>query len=363
MYKKLKKVLSMMLIGILPMIAFSACSKSTSTSSETQKTSEEKVVNIFTWANYVPDDVVKKFEKKTGIKVNYTNFSTNEEMLAKLQAVKGSQYDVVICSDYIVGVMGKQKDLLMQPIDKANIANFKNVDPKYLDQEYDKGNKYSIPYTLGTQMIVYNPEKIKTDIKGYKDLWNPDLKGSMVLVDDPRIIIGITLKKLGYSMNETDKTKLDEAKAELKKLRPNVKVFDADTPHNSLISGDTNIGFMYGSQASAAVRANPKLKIVYPEEGMNVEEDNFVIPVKAPHKNNAEQFINFMLDGEISNLATTANEYVNTNLQAKNYMSKEYLNNKAVFIPDENLKKAEHFKDLGDATKIYDSIWSEFKQQ
>lgn len=363
MYKKLSKVLSLLLVAVLSTFAFSGCSKSTSTSSNAQKSSEEKVVNIFTWANYVPDDVVKKFEKKTGIKVNYTNFSTNEEMLAKLQAVKGSQYDVVICSDYIVEVMGKQKDVLMQPIDKANIANYKNVDPKYLNQDYDKGNKYSIPYTLGTQMIVYNPEKIKTDIKGYKDLWNPELKGSMVLVDDPRIVIGMTLKKLGYSMNETDKTKLDQAKAELKKLRPNVKVFDADTPHNSLISGDTSIGFMYGSQASAAVRANPKLKIVYPEEGMNIEEDNFVIPVKAPHKKNAEQFINFMLDGEISNAATTANEYVNTNLAAKQFMSKEYLNNKAVFIPDENFKKGEHFKDLGDAAKTYDLIWSEFKQQ
>ena len=283
--------------------------------------------------------------------------------MAKLQATKGSQYDVVICSDYIIEVMGKQKGILMQPIDKANISNYKNVDPKFLNQEYDKGNKYSIPYSLGSQMIVYNPDKVKVDIKGYKDLWNPALKDSIVLVDDPRIVIGMTLKKLGYSLNETDKTKLEQAKTELKKLKPNVKVFDADTPHNSLINGDTSVGFMYGSQASAAVKANPKLKIVYPEEGMNLEEDNFLIPVNAPHKKAAEQFINFMLDGEISNQATTITEYVNTNIEAKKYMSKEYLNNKAVFIPDEELKKAEHFKDVGDATKTYDLIWSEFKQQ
>ncbi|MBC2580420.1 spermidine/putrescine ABC transporter substrate-binding protein [Clostridium sp. DJ247] len=363
MRKKLLKMLSLAMVVASSTLIFAGCGSSTQTSTETKKSNNEKVVNVFTWANYVPDSVIKKFQDKTGIKVNYSNFSTNEEMLAKLQATKGSQYDVVICSDYIIEVMGKQKDILMQPIDKANIPNYKNVDAKFLDQDYDKGNKYSIPYTLGSQMIVYNPDKVKFDIKGYKDLWNSALKDSIVLVDDPRIVIGMTLKKLGYSMNETDKAKLEQAKAELKKLKPNVKVFNADTPHTSLINGDVSVGYMYGSQASAAVKANPKFKIVYPSEGMNAEEDNFIIPVKAPHKKAAEEFINFMLDGQISNETTEAIEYVNTNSAAKQYMSKDYLNNKAVFIPDEELKKAERFKDLGDAAKTYDLIWSEFKQQ
>lgn len=357
MKKKFFRLFSMSAALIFLLLSFSGCT--------VQKSSEnqEKVLNLFTWANYVPDSVIKKFEKQTGIKVNYSNFSTNEEMLAKLQAAKGSQYDVVICSDYIIEVMKKQKDILMQPINKKNIPNYKNVDSKFLGQDYDKTNKYSIPYTLGSQMIVYNPDKVKLNIKGYKDLWNPVLKNSIVLVDDPRIVIGMTLKKLGYSMNETDPKKLQQASVELKKLKPNVKLLNADTPHNSLIDGDVSVGYMYGSQASAAVKANPKFKIVYPEEGMNSEEDNFIIPVKAPHKANAEKFINFMLDGKISNEATEKIEYVNTNKAAKKYMSKEYLNNRAVYIPDKELKRTEKFRDVGSATKIYDRIWSEFKQQ
>ncbi|CAB1245355.1 spermidine/putrescine ABC transporter substrate-binding protein [Clostridium sp. WLY-B-L2] len=353
------KILILGITSVCFIFALSACSIQSKPTSD----NSEKVVNLFTWANYVPDSVVNEFEKQTGIKVNYSNFSTNEEMLAKLQASRGSEYDVVICSDYIIEVMGKQKNILMQPIDKAKIPNYKNVDPQFLNQVYDKGNKYSMPYTLGSQMIVYNSEKVNFPIRGYKDLWNPALKNSLVLVDDPRIVLGMTLKKLGYSMNETDSKKLDQAKQDLLKLKPNVKVLDADTPHNSLINGDTTVGFMYGSQASAAVKANPKFKIVYPEEGMNAEEDNFIIPIKAPHKENAEKFINFMLDGKISNEATTANEYVNTNKAAKKYMSKEYLNNRAVFIPDSELKRAERFRDVGSATKTYDLIWSEFKQR
>ncbi|MEY8762846.1 MULTISPECIES: polyamine ABC transporter substrate-binding protein [Clostridium] len=356
---KLLKVLALGIISSCLAFTMSACS----IQSQPTSSSDEKVVNLFTWANYVPNSVVNEFQKQTGIKVNYNNFSTNEEMLAKLQASKGSEYDVVICSDYIIEVMGKQKNILMQPIDKSKVPNYKNVDPQFLNQPYDKGNRYSIPYTLGSQMIVYNSEKVNFPIKSYKDLWNPALKNSLVLVDDPRIVIGMTLKKLGYSMNETDPKKLAQAKQELLKLKPNVKVLDADTPHNSLINGDTTVGFMYGSQASAAVKSNPKFKIVYPEEGMNAEEDNFIIPSKAPHKENAGKFINFMLDGKISNEATTANEYINTNKAAKKYMSKKYLNNKAVFIPDSELKRAERFRDVGNATKTYDLIWSEFKQK
>ncbi|MDD3225516.1 MAG: spermidine/putrescine ABC transporter substrate-binding protein [Clostridium sp.] len=358
MLKKKTKFLSILLAVSVAMFTLSGCA-STSASSK----SEDKDVNIFTWANYVPDSVVKKFEQQTGIKVHYNNFSTNEEMLAKLQATKGSQYDVVICADYMIELMSKQKNVLMKPLDKSQIPNYKNIDKTYLNQYYDKGNKYSIPYSLGSEMIVYNPDKVKKDIKGVKDLWDPSFKNSEALLEDPRSVIGMALTKLGYSINETDPTKLAKAREELTKLRPNVKVFDADTPYTSLINGDTSIGVMWGSQASAALKGNKKLKIVYPEEGMQFEEDNIFIPSKAPHEKNAEKFINFLLDGKISNETTVSTEYINVNDAAKKYMPKEYLNNKAVYVPESEFLKSKHLEDVGSATKEFDSIWSEFKQQ
>jgi spermidine/putrescine transport system substrate-binding protein len=354
MLKKLSKILAVMLVLSVTMLNLSGFASARA---------EKKVLNLFTWANYVPDDVVKKFQKETGIKVNYSNFSTNEEMMAKLQAVKGSQYDVVICSDYIIQLMAAQKNALLKQLDKSKIKNLKNIDSAYMKQYYDKTNKYSLPYTLGAEMLVYNAEAIKKPLKSIKDLWDPSLKDSVVLLDDPRSVIGLALTKLGYSINETDSKKLDQAKEELKKLKPNVKVLDADTPHNSLISGDTTAGIMWGSQASAAVKGNSKLKIAYPIEGMQVGEDNFVIPVNAPHADNAYAFIDFMLRGDVSNMATETIEYINTTTAAKKYMSKAYLNNKAVFVPSSEFKKAKFLKDVGAATKIYDQIWSEFKQQ
>jgi spermidine/putrescine transport system substrate-binding protein len=358
MLKKRLKVLSVLLAVSVVAFSLAGCANSNGT-----KQSTEKVVNLYTWANYVPDSVVKDFEKKTGIKVNYSNFSTNEEMLAKLQADKGGEYDVIICADYMVQIMGKQKQVLMQPIDKAAIPNYKNIDKAYLGQYFDKTNKYSVPYSLGSEMIVYNPDKVKKDIKGISDLWDPSLKGSEVLLEDPRSVIGMALTKLGYSINETNPAKLAQAKEELTKLRPNVKVFDADTPHTSLINGDTSIGVMWGSQASAAVKGNSKLKIVYPKEGMQFEEDNLIIPVNAPHEKNAEKFINFILDGKVSSDITKSIEYINVDTAAKQYMSQEVLNNKAIYVPQSELKKGKHLEDAGSASKEFDSIWSEFKQQ
>lgn len=355
MLKKWTKIIISALALTIPLGLLSGC--------QSKSKADEKVLNLYTWANYVPDDVIKGFEKETGIKVNFSNFSTNEEMLAKLQANKGSQYDVIICADYIIQLMASQKEVLMKPINKDNIPNFKNVDPACLNQYFDNGNKYSIPYTLGGEMIVYNPDKVTIPINGLKDLWDPSLKGSVVLLDDPRSVIGMALTKLGYDVNTTDQAQLDQAKAELEKLKPNVKVFDADTPHNSLINGDTTVGVMWGSQASAAVKGNPKFKIVYPEEGMQFEEDNFIIPVKAPHLGNAEKFINFMLDGKNANQANEQTEYISTNTATKQYSSDAYLNNKAVFVPSSEFTKARQIKDVGDATKQYDLIWSEFKQQ
>jgi spermidine/putrescine transport system substrate-binding protein len=360
MLKRWSKIIGGALALTISMGLLAGCQSKTAT---TSKGGEEKILNLYTWANYVPDEVIDEFEKQTGIKVNFSNFSTNEEMLAKLQANKGSQYDVIVCADYIIELMGKQSEVLMKPINKDNIPNFKNVDPTTLDQYFDKGNKYSVPYTLGGQMIVYNTDKVKIDVKGLKDLWDPSLKNSVVLLDDPRSVIGMALTKIGHDVNTTDQAQLDKAKEELKRLKENVKVFDADTPHNSLISGDTTIGVMWGSQASAALKGNPKLKIIYPEEGMQFEEDCFIIPVKAPHPGNAEKFINFMLDGKNANQANEITEYISTNTATKEFSSQEYLNNKAVFVPTSEFSKARQIKDVGDATKQYDLIWSEFKQQ
>ena len=151
---------------------------------------DEKALNLFTWDFYVDDETIAQFEKETGIKVYYTNFNTNEEMLLKLQNTKGGDYDLIIASDYILNIARKQS--LLQKLDKSLIPNYANLDPASLSQYYDENNEYTAPYIIGTPLIVYDPAQVNFEITSYADLWDESLKDSVVVMDDARTIIGIT---------------------------------------------------------------------------------------------------------------------------------------------------------------------------
>jgi len=231
---------------------------------------------VFNWSEYLPQSVIDKFEQTYNIKVNYSTFSSNEEMLAKLMA-GGGNYDLAVASDFMVEILKKQQ--LIQELNTGNLPNLSNIGPEFLNLPFDKDNKYSVPYMYLAGIIAYDSSKIPVGtIKGYKDLWNPELKGSLTLLDDERVIIGITLKKLGYSINETNPEALAKAKEELKKLQINVKSYDSDSPKTSLINGESKAIFAWGAEGSLAKRENKNVKYVIPQEGLFLQQDNFVIP-------------------------------------------------------------------------------------
>jgi spermidine/putrescine transport system permease protein len=322
-----------------------------------------KELNLFNWSEYMPQSVLDKFKQKYGIKVNYATFSSNEEMLAKIQAGGTSQYDLAVASDYMIQIMRKQKQALIEPIDLKSIPNFKNLSSLYVDKDFDRGNKYTVPYLCGTALIVINTQKFKQPVKSYKDLWDPKFKNSLVVLDDERAIIGMALKKLGYSLNETDQKKLMQAKAELVKVLPNIKAYDSDSPKTLLINGEAGAGLIWSGEASLALRENPHLAVVYPQEGMYLWQDNFFIPKGSSHKKEAELFINFVLDPENAAMISKAFPYTTPNTAALKFLGKVYLDDKAANPPKSELTKGEYLKDVGAATRVYDRIWSEIKQK
>lgn len=317
------------------------------------------VLNVFNWSEYLPQSVIDKFEENYNVKVNYSTFSSNEEMLAKLMA-GGSNYDLVVASDYMVDILSKQN--LIQPINLENIPNFKNLDKNLTNLEFDKGNKYSVPYMWGDACIVYDSRKVKKEIKGFSDLWDTEFKNSIVLLDDQRAIIGMALQKNGYSINDTDTNHLETAKKDLISLQPNIKAYDSDSPKTLLINGEASIGYVWGTEAYLAKLENPYLKVVIPSEGLFLQQDNFVMPKGVKEKQAAEQFINFILRPEISAEISESFPYANPNSEAHKLMNKKVLDDIAVYPPDDAVKKGEHLKDIGDNTKYFDKIWSQIKQ-
>ncbi len=350
---------------ILIMLIAAACAPA---ATPAKPTSTE--LNLYGWSDYVPQQMLDDFTAAYGIKVNYDTYSSNEEMLAKLQA-GASGYDLVIPSDYTVQIMVKQN--MLEPIDKTQISNFGNLDPRFLNKPYDVGNKYTIPYQWGTTALVYDKSKVPFEPKSWKDLWDPRFKGRLVVLDDERELPGMVLQMLGYDKNSTDPAKLNEAKQKLIELKPNILLFNSDDPETSILTGETWAGLVFnGNAALARDQADTPDNIMYicPTEGCGLWFDNLAIPKGAPHPDAALAFMNFILEPKESILITKEFPYSNPNKAALDYMKandpatyEKYMGFSATNPPADFLAHAMEVQDVGDATTLYDQLWTDFKGQ
>ena len=268
----------------------------------------------------------------------------------------GGEYDLVLASDYIID-MARKENLLFK-LEKDKIPNYQNINPAFQSKFYDEQNEYTIPYSAGIPLIIYNPEMVgDVEITGYEDLWNPAFQDSLVVMDDARNVIGITLKTMGKSFNETDPAVLEQAKQKLLPLKPNIRALDYSTPYNLMLGGETSVGYMFTSQIITVLNERPDFKVVFPKEGLGFGIDSCFIPASAPHKDNAQAFLNFILDGPRSAHITDQIFYISCNSAAS-----DYLQNQALVIPDDAIEGAEFIMDIGETAQLYNDIWTEFKQ-
>jgi len=328
-----------------------------------QAKSEE--VNLYAWSEYVPQTLLDSFTEQTGIKVNYDAYSSNEELLAKLQA-GASGYDLIIPSDYIVDIMINQGMLL--ELDFNAIPNFQNIGDAFKDLEFDPGNKYTVPYQWGTSCLVVDTEQVTRPITRWADLWDPEFAGKIVLLDDEREVMGMVLAVLGYDNNSIDPAQLEEARAKLLELMPSVRLFDSDSPKTALLAGEVWIGQTWNGEAAIAHGENPAIDYIIPEEGCNMWYDNLAIPTDAPHADAALTLIDFILSPEASVLITEEFPYSNPNTAALELLSTEnsdmydaYMGFTATNPSPQDMERLYMIHDLGDATAMWDRIWTEVK--
>jgi spermidine/putrescine-binding protein len=329
-------------------------------SQESLAAKPNKVVNVFTWENSFEPAVLEAFEKKTGIKVNYVNFDLDETMLAKLQAAKGGEYDVIIADDYIIETAIAEG--LVQKIDKSKLKNYKNINPVYQNQYFDKDNEYTVPYLVGILSILYDPALTKVDIKGYNDLWNPSLKNNVGIIASFRSINGAALRTLGYSINDENIDHIKSAGKKLKELAPNVRLIKDDNLNDDIIAGEIAAGLLYTSQVTLAKVAKPSLKVVYPKEGVDFGVIATFIPSKAPNKEAAYAFIDWLLDANnaVENLKFTG--FFSTNIAADKLIEPPY--KELVTLPANIAQdKLEILKNVSPkAEAAHEVIWLEFKK-
>ncbi|MGJ7909662.1 ABC transporter substrate-binding protein [Neobacillus sp. LXY-1] len=322
--------------------------------------SGENTLTVYNWGDYIDPELIKSFEKETGIKVIYETFDSNEAMMTKIEQ-GGTNYDVAVPSEYTIMKMVKKRQLI--PLDHSKLSNLVNIDKRFMDLSFDPKNKYSIPYFWGTVGIVYNPSMLNgKKIASWEDLWDPDLKNQILLIDGAREVMGVGLNSLGYSLNDTNRNHLIEAQKKLETLMPNVKAIVGDEIKILLANEEAAVGLTWSGEASEAISNNENLDYVVPKEGSNLWFDNMVIPKTAKNIEGAHQFINFMLDPK--NAAKNA-EYVGystPNEQALQYMPKEMVNDKRFYPSPELTKKLEVYENLGKKNlAYYNELFLQFK--
>lgn len=315
-------------------------------------------LNLFTWEGMFPQEVLEAFTKETGIVINYSNFDFNETMLAKLEAAKGRDYDLVIADDYIIETVISRG--LAQKLDKSKISNFGNINPIYQGQFYDPKDEYTVPYGAGVQTIVYNDDAVDIDIKGYADLWDPSLADTLGIIANHRVINGMALKVLGESYNTEDLDTIRRAGQKLLELAPNIRIIKDDNLQDDLLSGEIDVAVMYTSQVTMAKLANPDLKVVFPTEGIGFGIMANFIPSNAPNPDAAHKFIDFILRPEVSAQCFEWLGYYCTNKAADDLIADEYKD--FLTLPEDFTGDMEMIRSVSaDAEEVHTEVWTEFK--
>ena len=339
----MKKVISLLLVFLLCSLIFSACG-----------TDPSKVVRVYNASEYIGEGVIEQFEAATGYKVIYSEFASNEDMYTKL---KTTSYDVLIPSDYMIDKLIKED--LLQTLDFNNIPNYQYVNETFKSPYYDTENKYSVPYMWSTVGILYDSKKVNEEVKDMSVMWNPAYTGKIFMLDSVRDSIGMTLKKLGYSVNTTDDNELNQAKEELLAQRPLILGYVTDEIKDKIISGEGSLGLVYSGEAGKAMAEKDTLRYAIPENGTIYCVDAMVVPKNAQNKTGAESFINFMHKPEIAVKNSVDTFYGITNIEGLEMLPDEIKNNKGLYPDADILSKSEMLQSAGNINQKYLEIWNQ----
>lgn len=314
---------------------------------------------FYNWSEYIPTEVLEQFTKETGIKVIYSTYESNESMYAKLKThPKG--YDLVVPSAYYVKKMADEG--MLQTIDKSKIPHFKGLDPNNLKKSFDPNNDYSVPYIWGATGIGVNTDLMdKKDVSTWADLWKPEYKGQLLMMDDAREFFHIALRKLGFSGNTQDPEQIKAAYEELKKLMPNVLVFNSDFPASPYMAGEVPLGMLWNGSAYTARQEEAPVEIVWPKDGAIFWMDSLSIPKEAKNVDAAHKMINFLLRPE--NAAKLALEigYPTPVKAAYDLLPASFKNDPSIYPPQEVMDKGEWQNSVGKANVIYETYFQKLK--
>ena len=321
-------------------------------------------LNVYNWGEYIDQSVLTDFERETGIRVNYTTYANNEEMYSKIVSGAAS-YDVIIPSEYMVSKMIHEG--MLAELDFNNIPNYALIGDEYKGLDYDKDEQYSVPYTWGTVVIVYNTKYVDEEDVADESLdllWNEKYAGKILMFDNPRDAFALALSKVGASMNTLDKDAWNAAADELIRQKPLIQAYVMDQVFDKLIGEEAYIAPYYAGDAMAMMEENENLAAYVPVEGANKFFDSMCVLKTSTHKAEAEKFIDFMCRTDIAVRNAEVVCYAIPQIEAFNELDEETRNDTMVYPPKEVLEHCEVFVDLpSDILELQSELWKKLKTQ
>ena len=321
-------------------------------------------INVYNWGEYISDGtdgsvgVNEEFTKLTGIKVNYVNYSTNEELYSKLRG-GGAVYDVIIPSDYMIGRMISEG--MLEPLNFENIPNFKFIDENFKTPIYDPQNRFSVPYTWGMVGIIYNTEMVdEEDAQSWDILWDERYLGQILMFSNPRDAFAVAEKRKGYSANTTDPDELQDCLESLKEQKLLVQAYVMDEIFDKMLGGEAALAPYYAGDAFTMIAENESLAFAIPKEGTNIFVDAACIPKGARNKEAAEMYINFLCEPEIAAANSEYIGYAVPNPIAQSLLDEEVAQSPVAYPPLEIQQMGEYFSELPRETNLLmDQMWTE----
>lgn len=341
------RIIARLVFAVSMLLVFSACSGSPV---------EEPVLHVYNWTDYIGETTIADFQAKTGIRVIYDVYDSNEILETKL-LTGHTGYDVVVPS---AGFLGRQIMAgVFRKLDKRKLPNLSNMDPEImrLVAIQDPGNQYSVSYLWGTTGLGYNPEKVE-DVLGTRtiDSWNAVFdpavasrlsKCGIAMIDSPSDVFKAARIYLGRSADSEGADDLAAVEALLVKVRPYVRYFNSSQHINDLATGEICIavgwnGGILQARSRGRTAATP-VEIAYsiPREGAAVWFDTLAIPADAPNPDNAHAFLNYLMEPEVIAGVTNDVEYANGNAASLPFVSAALRNDPAVFPPGD-VRKSLH---------------------
>ena len=314
------------------------------------------VLNVLNYGEYIDMDLLDEFENKFDVKINYEIYPTPEDMYTKVKS-GATNYDLIISSDYMIERLIREGWAL--ELDYGNIPNYQFIDEDFKKTAFDPEGKYTVPYFWGTLGILYDTTKVDGTPTSWDLLWDENYSGQILMMDSQRDSLGAALKKLGYSLNTTNESELEQAKELLIQQKPLVLAYVVDEVRDMMIGGEAAVALLWSGEAVAAMGENENLSYYVPEEGSNVWVDAMFIPKTVSNKKEAERFINFLTDKESTLLNIDYVWYSTVHTEAINEVEEFLFDNPGFNPSDDILDRTEMFRDLGDSLQLYYRIWTE----